>query len=352
MPGDGWKEALEIYKAQQDDLHAGRTPRTKQGELSIADVCNRFFTAKTMAHKAGEITERTLDEYTATTDRIVQKFGKRRLVNDLSTEDFESLKADLSEQYGPVRLGNEIQRVRSVFKYAYESGLIDQPIRFGPTFTKPSKQVLRKHKASGGSKVFTPDEIRRLLKEARPHVKAMMLLGINCGFGNTDCATLTQSAVDLKSGWIDYPRPKTGVDRRCPLWTETIKALKASLADRPEPNSEDHDKLFFITKYGRPWSQSGKSDAITSEMAKLLRQLDINGRRNLGFYALRHTFRTVADATKDLTAIRRIMGHTDDPIDANYTHGVEDSRLQEVADHVRNWLFPPKPRAKPKRKSK
>lgn len=26
VPGDGWKEALGLYKAQADDLHAGRTP--------------------------------------------------------------------------------------------------------------------------------------------------------------------------------------------------------------------------------------------------------------------------------------------------------------------------------------
>jgi hypothetical protein len=29
IEGDGWKEALELYKAQADDLYAGRTPRAK-----------------------------------------------------------------------------------------------------------------------------------------------------------------------------------------------------------------------------------------------------------------------------------------------------------------------------------
>src|SRR5438309_2252411 len=33
VESDGWKEALEIYKAQADDLHAGRTPRPKTDEL-------------------------------------------------------------------------------------------------------------------------------------------------------------------------------------------------------------------------------------------------------------------------------------------------------------------------------
>src|SRR3954471_8373550 len=46
IEGDGWKEALEIYKAQADDLHAGRTPRVHGDGLSVADLCNRFLTAK------------------------------------------------------------------------------------------------------------------------------------------------------------------------------------------------------------------------------------------------------------------------------------------------------------------
>lgn len=342
----GWREALEVYKAQADDIRAGRTPRKAGEALTVKELCDRFYTAKKRALDAGELSPRTLAEYDATSERIVKTFGRQRLVEDLASDDFESLRAELAAQYGPVRLGNEVQRVRTVFKYGYESGLIDRPVRFGPAFVKPSKQVLRKHRAAGGVKLFTADEVRRLVKEAGPQLRAMILLGMNCGFGNADCGTLPQSAVDLKSGWLRYPRPKTGIDRRCPLWPETVKAIKAALAKRPDPADEADNGLVFITKYGRPWSEGGTSDAITAAMRKLLHDLDINGRRGLGFYTLRHTFRTVADATKDFTAVRAIMGHADDSMDANYTHGVEDERLQAVVNHVRNWLFAPAPKAK------
>ena len=52
VEGDGWKQALELYKAQADDLHVGRTPRVKGDTLTIADLCNRFLTAKQRALEA------------------------------------------------------------------------------------------------------------------------------------------------------------------------------------------------------------------------------------------------------------------------------------------------------------
>lgn len=151
MPGDGWEAALAKYKEEADDLHAGRTPRVRAGNLVVMDLCNRFLTAKDHALAAGEINARTRAEYKATTDRLVSRFGKNRLMDDLAAEDFEALRADIAKTWGPVRLGNEVQKVRTVFKYGYDAGLIDKPMRFGPGFKKPSTSVLRKHRAAGGT---------------------------------------------------------------------------------------------------------------------------------------------------------------------------------------------------------
>ena len=53
IDGDGWKEALEEYKKVADDLHAGRTPRVQSDGLTVADLCNRFLTAKLRKREAG-----------------------------------------------------------------------------------------------------------------------------------------------------------------------------------------------------------------------------------------------------------------------------------------------------------
>jgi integrase len=343
IDGDGWKEALEEYKKVADDLHAGRTPRVQSDGLTVADLCNRFLTAKQRQKEAGEIGPRMFDEYKATTDRLVCTFGKTRLVDDLAADDFEALRDEMAKQYGPVHLGNEIQKIRTAFKYAFESGLIDRPVRYGPQFKKPSASVLRRHRAMQGPKLFTAGEIRRMIESAGPSMKAMILLGINCGYGNSDCGNLPLRAVDLETGMIDFPRPKTGIARRCPLWPETVSALRDALEKRPEAKSAADAGLFFITKYGLSWHKDTPDGPISKETAKLLKALGINGRKGLGFYTLRHTFRTVADESKDQPAVDFIMGHVDASMAGHYRERIDDSRLLPVTEHVRTWLFGDEP---------
>ena len=296
-------------------------------------------TAKDRAIDAAEITARTYAEYFATCQRLTDTFGKNRLVIDLVADDFEKLRAGMAETWGPVRLGNEIQRVRSVFKYAFEAGLIASPVRFGPAFKKPSRKVLRKLRAERGPRMFEAKDLRRILKAASVQMHAMILLGINCGFGNEDCATLPIGALDLVGGWLAFPRPKTGIARRAKLWPETVKALRQVLAERKAPKDEANAQLVFVTKYGSSWTNSTCGTAIGHEMTKILNSLDLK-RPGLSFYTLRHVFRTIADGSLDSPAIDFIMGHArDEDMATRYREKIDDARLVKVAEHVRAWLY-------------
>jgi integrase len=168
-------------------------------------------------------------------------------------------------------------------------------------------------------------------------LKAMILLGINCGFGNNDCSRLPLSAVDFTTGWIDFPRPKTGIGRRCCFWPETVEALRESPAKRPTPKADEDAALFFATKYGDCWGKDVADSPVTKETRKLLNRLGIGGHRN--FYTLRHTFRTVADEAKDQPAVDHAMGHETGHMSSTYRESISDERLRAVADYVRGWLY-------------
>jgi integrase len=340
--------AERLYQQQAADLHAGRKPRVQaDGGITVKEMVNRFLESKKALVDSGEIRRLTWVDYQETGQRICDAFGRERLAADVGGDDFEAFRNQLAKKWSPVTLGNELNRVRVLFKWAYDSGLLDRPMRFGPGFKRPSKKVLRIERAKKGPKMFEAESIRRLLGlspwrlAANQPLAAMILLGVNCGFGNNDVGTLPLSAVNLEAGWIDFARPKTGIPRRCKLWPETVAALREALARRPEAKKPEDAGLFFITSKGDRWAKETTDNPIAKEMAKLLRALGMN-RPGLGFYGLRHTFETIGGESRDQVAVSAIMGHAPagNDMSAVYRERISDDRLAAVAEHVRSWLFP------------
>jgi integrase len=355
-PWDDPEAALKKYLDQRDDLHAGRAPRVEGDGFTARDLCNRFLTSKRDKLATGQLSPQSFGEYHAACARIVETFGRNRLVVDLRPADFEQLKFSFPASWGPVRRGKMIQLIRSVFRYASDQDLIDRPVKFGAEFKRPGKAVLRIHrakmKARNGDRMFAAAELRQLIECAKVPFQAMLLLAANTGFGNTDCARLPLTALDLAGGWVNFPRPKTGIQRRCPLWPETTAALREVISKRPKAKDEADANLVFLTQRGLPWvkvhfhqEDGGKvrvvqDDAITKEMRKLVKKLGID-RPGVAFYALRHGFQTIGEEAHDAAAVHFIMGHAEDAGDmsAHYRERISDQRLRAVAEYVRRWLF-------------
>ncbi len=307
------EEVLDEWLRVKDDLLAGREPREKDGELAIGEACDEFLVAKRQQVDAGELKVVSWLDYKRVCDRLVEQFGKARPVLDLRAEDFEKLKATIAKRWGVTAVGNEVNRTRVVFKYFFDAGLIDRPVRFGPLFKRTTKKVLRihkaKHVAEHGKNLLSAADIRDLLGKASPAMKAMILLAINSGMGNSDVGHLPQSAI--KQGWLDFPRPKTGVARRCPIWAEILAAIDDYLLNRPSPKLPGVEKLVFVTRCGDAWAKDDRADnPITKEFRKLLNDLDLH-RPRIGFYTLRHVHRTIAGGVKDPEAANVLMGHAD-----------------------------------------
>ncbi len=251
-------------------------------------------------------------------------------------------------------IGGTVGRIRSVFLYASESDLVDKPVKVGKGFSRPTKlEKRRDHSqkvADRGRLDFSASEARLLIESTDNKIlKACIYLGVNAGFGNTDCAELTTRAVNLDKGWIDFPRPKTGIERRVPLWPETVEAIREALAVRKAPVDAAHDSLVFITREGNPlvWDRITKLDDgsqkylnmnnLTLTFGRLLTKVNLK-KSGHNFYSLRRTFETVAGASKDQVAVDMIMGHEDGSMASVYRQGIEDSRLIAVTEFVRNWL--------------
>ena len=139
--GKDEEAALNRWLDEKDELLAGRKPREQRDGLSLVDAVNRFLTAKQNQVSTGELTERSWQDYKRTCAKLLDCFGRNRLVDDLQPDDFEKLRAAFGKTRGAVGIGNEVTRTRVLFKYCYDSQLIDRPVRFGPTFKRASRMV-------------------------------------------------------------------------------------------------------------------------------------------------------------------------------------------------------------------
>jgi len=357
--------ALDSYLQAAADLHAGRQPSSAtlpSDTLTVKDVCNHYLTHQLQRVEAGEIGCLWFDNCRCTIQDFARYVGSGRPVCHLAPDDFRQYRHKLATKglsgkkgLGVHALNRSITIVRGMFSYAYELGLIELPMKYGGVFDRPSATLKRKSRIASerenGKQLFQASEILSMINAAGEAVRAAILLAINGGLGGNDCACLPLVAVHLEEAVLEFDRPKTSIERVVPLWPETVEALRKALSCRPKPIDSEAEKLVFLSKHGSPWIRqtvyrkegAGIDKVVVSsdlrlEFDAILRRLGLK-RKRIGFYTLRHTFRTWADESRDQHAIHRIMGHSIPGMSGVYVERIELSRLRAVVEIVRAKLF-------------
>lgn len=333
-----WQTALDHYNRQAADLHAGREPQPDG--LTVRELCDLFLRDRFAAVEAGEFSERSFRDYRRAAQLVSDHSGDLA-VEAMSPSDYAALRSNLATGRGVVTTSNLVRIARMVFRFAETAELIPGRCRFGGQFKEPSAKAKKLNRAAirrqDGLRMLESWQIRELLYAATPVWRAMIYLGINCGYGNTDLSQLTRVQV---SPIIDYPRPKTGEDRRSILWPETLESVRVAMELRPKPHNKTLASRVFLTKTGREWVRTDTqsvNDEIAKQFSKLLTSCGLK-RPGLNFYALRHTVVTIGEEIADKPALSLMLGHADSSMAANYRERIDDSRLRAITDHLRQWL--------------
>ncbi len=310
-------DEAEAYRRLEAEYSSIVTGGRRPMGTTVRDAANAFLASKEAKVDTGELGRQTFAQYHLALKIVEKQIGARSLA-DLQPSDFIGVRAALAKGRSPLTLSVDITRVRGLFKFAYDEGLLDRPVRYGASFDKPAKSVLRRLKKK---LLFSAGEIRQLLDAALPDLKAMIYLGINGGLGNADCCRLTTDKII--GTWLDYPRVKTGVDRRIPLWPETLEAIQA--VGQPKG-------LLFVRDRGHY-----THTAIGNRMRNCMERLGLM-QEGRGFYTFRRCFQTIGDESKDFVAVQFMMGHAATDMSNIYRQRISDDRLLAVVEHVRAWL--------------
>lgn len=277
--------------------------------LTIRILCERWVDARLHAG----IRRLTASGYRTSLRSLVDHLGDRR-ADSITIDDMlrhrRYLLDRLSQGTAKVRWDISMAMVR----WAQDRSEI-------PYFLVP-RDLRRMRGSPPFRRVFSPQEIVRLLACACAKMRLLILLGINLGYGNRDCARLQDRHV---SGHIvDAPRFKTGADRRNWLWPETLEAL--SEVGLPIENAR-----------GLPIVSDGQ-DYIKPRMHALMRRAGVPSNRR-GFYSFRRSYRTAIDDHWDRPAIDLTMGHSTPGMGARYVAWISDDRIRQVSVHARSKLL-------------
>lgn len=210
---DGPDQALVSYNDNiAHILSTGRKKPTDGDGGNVADLCNRFLTYKRSQLESGEIGQRSFDDYHAACSQLIDTFGRDRNLDHLTPDDFRGFRNALSKckngnNRSLVSLKNLVGRVRVVLNFGFDESLFSKPRPqvVGKAFTMPSKRALKRERQAKPKKLYSAEQIRLLLEyeTVSTQMRAMILLAINGGYGNEDCAQLCITSIDFDRGWID-----------------------------------------------------------------------------------------------------------------------------------------------------
>jgi integrase len=340
-----WEAAETRYQESKSDLQAGRTPRPRAETSELRDALNLFLSSKDADREMGDISQRSYAEYERTCDKVADAIGKTTSLAEIDETTLKRLRVALSrgerkKELSPTTLRNDLTRARMFFLFVNETYKLAIPYR--KPLRAPRRSEFRRLANERGPRMFSREEIQAIVEAAPDQLKAMILLGINCGFGNNDCGTLPIAKIDLEAGWHTYWRPKTHNERRCPLWPETIAAVRNVLEKRPKRIKPEAVGLVFVTRYGHSWADTGDlNNPVSYEFRKLLKDLGFYRRHVTSFYNLRRTFETIGQASGDQVAVNYVMGHipTANDMASIYRQRVFDQQLVKVTGFVRDWYL-------------
>ncbi len=335
----GWSDlpaALRKYELAKAKLLMGEDPFDKSANPSkrssgqtIADIVSKFIEAKTSECNRGIISPRTLKQITYEITKFSDQHGKVK-VSDLTPEKWTEISQSFPPAWSLNMFNTRIKIVRSCFNFAQDSGWV-KPMRYGK-FCVIKQNVLKKAKARKPPKLYTAEEILKILEFCHDDLKCCILLSLSTGMGGTDLSLLRLS--DIKGGFIVGRRSKTQVARKAPVWPE-VAHLLAKL-------DTGKDECLFRTQTGLPLV--GAMEHSSNYQSAFKRACKRAGVDNRGPYLLRSITQTIceqANVPLASLATSRIMGHKRTEVSETYRKedNIPDWQIVRVSDFLHSWLY-------------
>lgn len=275
-------------------------------------------------------------------NKIIEYFGKNKPIKDISTEDINIFKRRMKTK-------TETKTVKSL-NPLYKRGNGQQKyILTNETITKERSNATINRYCSLLSKMFnlliadekleknpchfssklrennvkirylTEDEQTRMFKQLNKleflKLKPIIICALYTGMRKGEILNLKWSQVDLRNGYIDILKSKSGKERKIPI----ADKLKNELQNMGK-NGEEY--VFTNPDTLKPYTDIKKSFASLMKMSEIT---------NFRFHDIRHTVATrLVESGTDLLIVQEILGHAKIETTMRYAHPVPERKLTAI----------------------
>jgi integrase len=291
----------------------------------------------------------------------------------------------------PKSASNFIAELRRFFRWLHRSPKYDwqRPPGFEDISTRVAALPTDKARSLEQVATFSLDELVLLMRYGRPMERLLLLLGLNCGFGIAEIASLQIGEVHLREAhepryqeilgfettnqdsFIKRVRRKNGVYGEHLLFPMTVRALEWALKRRRRQCSTATEAPLLLDRKGEPYDKPSKSghrnEKIATTFFRLIGRIRDDGNEigKLSFGKLRKTagdlIRRFSDG--ETMAVFHCRGRavkTDDLADvySNRPFGKVFQAIREVESYLApvfkaagRYAFDPQPPARNRRKT-
>ena len=211
---------------------------------------------------------------------------------------------------------NYLSALIRFFKWLHNSSEFEwrKPFAFNDVNTK-IRRLPEDHAKKSLEQVdtFSLDELRLLMRYGQPMDRLLLLLGLNCGFGRAEIATLRVGEVRLFKGhtareqellgykttdedsFIKRVRPKNGVYGEHILFPMTVEGIQWAIKRRKRQPDFSREARLLLTRNGTPLDQPTRGGhfnaTIPNHLVRLIKRIQDDGHsiRPLSFGKLRKT---------------------------------------------------------------
>ena len=269
------------------------------GPNGDADALFGEFAKTWVSIKAKEIKASTMRDYRSAMNLyVLPKFGNM-LMREISYLDVDRFKSELD--CSAKRINNILVPMRSVYKMAFKSGVVDDNIMLKVDNLRSDPPSIYP---------LTPEEVGRFLESVHPHYKDFFITAFFTGMRFGEMAALKKTNIFLDRGiakicetlvYGEEGRPKTKKSNRdIDLLPPVIEALKRQTLKTP--GNTGYVFLDLAQKPLRP-------DHVRKVVWKpALKKAGIEYRPLM---QTRHTFATMMiDAGEDIGWVQKMLGHS------------------------------------------